>query len=344
MKERYRSRVRLVVSSTVGALLFGGMLWYVGVDKLLVAMGQASPLWLVLCASMAFPTCLIRAWRWKLLLTPLKGDVRVTNTFWSISVGFLVNTVIPIGIGELIRTYILCGKEKLSFAGGFSSIVAERTLDMLGVVTLGVVLLLIQPVGTNVPQWFLDAFKAVVILLAIFLTVIIVGARRETPLIGLLNRILNPISFLSKRRDKILSVTRNLIKGVRAVSQSPELLLKNLIATSAALLLQLLGVLFLFNAFNHPAPLTVIFLGTLITWFTFIIPAPPGYMGTYEAYWVLIFLGLGLTQVNLLLAMGVTLHIIDLIIIIGLGGLGVVWLGLSFGEIFRMRGDKGHER
>lgn len=68
-----------------------------------------------------------------------------------------------------------------------------------------------------------------------------------------------------------------------------------------------------------------------------ILPAAPGQIGSYEAFWLLIFTLLGVTQVDLLLAIGVVSHLIMVLSIIIVGCLGVVWLGLSFGEIFTFK-------
>jgi uncharacterized membrane protein YbhN (UPF0104 family) len=68
-----------------------------------------------------------------------------------------------------------------------------------------------------------------------------------------------------------------------------------------------------------------------------ILPATPGYVGSYEAFWVLIFTLLGVTQADLLLAMGVISHLIGLLPTIILGCVSVVWLGVSFEEIFTFK-------
>jgi hypothetical protein len=69
---------------------------------------------------------------------------------------------------------------------------------------------------------------------------------------------------------------------------------------------------------------------------TYILPAAPGYVGTYEAYWALIFIALGITQTDLLLAMGVISHLLGITVIMTLGCIGVIWIGTSFKEIFRV--------
>jgi hypothetical protein len=64
------------------------------------------------------------------------------------------------------------------------------------------------------------------------------------------------------------------------------------------------------------------------------------YVGSYEAFWLLVFFTLlGATEMDsaLLLAIGVISHLIRLLPIVILGCISVVWLGVSFGEIFTFK-------
>jgi len=67
-----------------------------------------------------------------------------------------------------------------------------------------------------------------------------------------------------------------------------------------------------------------------------ILPATPGYVGSYEAFWAVIFFSLGVPE-NLLLATAVISHLVGLLPIIILGCISVVWLGVSFEEIFTLK-------
>ena len=51
----------------------------------------------------------------------------------------------------------------------------------------------------------------------------------------------------------------------------------------------------------------------------------------------MIFTLLGVTQTDLLLAMGVVSHLIGVVPIVIIGSVSVVWLGISFEEIFSFK-------
>lgn len=329
--------VRLLVFLLVGVLLLAGLLWWVGVDRLWAAMSGASPLWLLASALMIFPGYLVRALRWRLLLLPVKNRVGFSNAFWATVVGFMVNTLIPIRLGEFVRAYVLSERERIGFAPSFSSIMVERTLDLIGLLTIGFITMLMLPLGTDLPDWILEGFKAIGILIGIILAVIVLGVKRENVILKLLGRVLAFIPLLNRRTNKIVEFARSLIGGLKGLSQNPKMFAVNMALTWVLWLLYCLTIYFFFKAFSYPVSVVTIILGGVLLSLASILPAAPGYVGTYEAYWVLIFMALGIVQTDLLLAMGVTSHLLGIATMIILGCIGIICLGITFSEAFKIR-------
>jgi uncharacterized protein (TIRG00374 family) len=329
-----RNRIQILISSAFGVVVIVLMLIYVGIDNLLSIMSQASPIWLLASGLTFIPSYLMRAWRWGILLSSVKNPIKLSNTFWATSVGLMVNTIIPLRVGEFIRSFILSEREKISFASSFSTILAARIIDLLGLLTLGVLSILFLPIGTSIPSWILDALLLVCLLVVFLLLMIIIGTRREERLISYFDSFFAKIFFLSKRRAMIIGMIRDAIEGTRSISSNRGRLIKTFIITCLIWFFQTIGVWFVFEAFGFEAPIGIIFFGGIIVSLSYILPASPGYVGTYEAYWLLIFLGLGLTGTDQLLAMGIARHLINLSFFLILGSLGISWLGLSYGKIF----------
>jgi uncharacterized protein (TIRG00374 family) len=63
----------------------------------------------------------------------LGGKISFLNTFWAMNLGYLLNTVIPLRLGEFGRAAFLAkrGNQRVSYLEAFASIVAERILDLL---------------------------------------------------------------------------------------------------------------------------------------------------------------------------------------------------------------------
>lgn len=123
------------------------LLWYVLKD---VDFGEVlenistGNMWLlglsVLVATSGF---LIRALRWRVLLTPVLPRSRLRSRFAGVAIGFMANNILPARVGEVARPYALSRLEPVSVAAAFGSLVVERFMD--GLILL---LFLIIPVLT----------------------------------------------------------------------------------------------------------------------------------------------------------------------------------------------------
>jgi uncharacterized protein (TIRG00374 family) len=332
-----KNTIRIGASLVVGILLLVALIWWTGIDKIGAAIGSASPLWLAAAAFTILPVYILRAIRWKLLLSPVKKTVRVSTAFWSTAVGFMVNTLIPIRLGEFVRAYILGEKEGTGFAPGFSSIVVERTLDLIGLLSIGIVTMFLVSAQAGLSRIVVDIFTAVAVLIAVILVVIIVGIKKEDLVIRLVTGTASKIPLVKKYTARIADFTSSLIKGLQGLSQNPKMFTANISLTWILWLIQTSVIYLTFEAFNYPLPFVAALLGGVLIYLSFILPATPGYVGSYEAFWVLIFTLLGVTQTDLLLAMGVISHLIGLLPTMIVGCVSVVWLGASFEEIFTFK-------
>lgn len=78
----------------------------------------------------------VRALRWKILLHPLKADTRLRSRFAGVSIGFALNNVFPARLGELARAFALTQAEFVPVSGVIGSLVVERFLDTIVLVSL----------------------------------------------------------------------------------------------------------------------------------------------------------------------------------------------------------------
>ena len=184
-----KNTIRIGVSLVVGILLLVALIWWTGIDEIVTAIGSASPLWLAASAAVVIPAYILRAIRWKLLLYPVKSTVHIGNTFWSTAIGSMVNTLIPIRLGEFVRAYILGEKEATGFAPSLSSIVVERTLDLIGLLSIGIVSMFLVSTQAGLSSLVVNIFTAVALFIAIVLAIIVVGIKKEDLIIKVLTRI-----------------------------------------------------------------------------------------------------------------------------------------------------------
>jgi hypothetical protein len=86
---------------------------------------------------------LIRAVRWKVLLTPVQAETRFGARWVAVCIGFMGNNLLPARVGEFARAYAFSRMETVSASAAFGSLLVERALD--GTVLL---LFLVIPVLT----------------------------------------------------------------------------------------------------------------------------------------------------------------------------------------------------
>ena len=97
--------------------------------------------YLMLAAMINLFQMVIRAWRWKVLLDPVK-KTEFSNRLLSVLIGFAANCVLPARLGEFIRADNMGQREGISRSSTFATIVIERLAD-------GFTILLILLIGVQ---------------------------------------------------------------------------------------------------------------------------------------------------------------------------------------------------
>jgi len=87
---------------------------------------------------------LVRAFRWKFLLLPLK-ETHLSNLFSTTIIGYMVTSLIPGRLGEIVRPYLLGQKEGISKTAAFATIIVERVFDLITLLALFSLYLMLAP-------------------------------------------------------------------------------------------------------------------------------------------------------------------------------------------------------
>ncbi|MDH5762041.1 MAG: flippase-like domain-containing protein [Nitrospinota bacterium] len=102
----------------------------VSVSELMDSFRQVNYVWLLPTFLLMCLTYVARAIRWRVLLLPVREEVKTWDLFSPLMVGFMAG-VLPARAGELIRAYLLGKKFELSFASSLATIVVERLFDLI---------------------------------------------------------------------------------------------------------------------------------------------------------------------------------------------------------------------
>ncbi|MBI4202144.1 MAG: flippase-like domain-containing protein [Chloroflexi bacterium] len=119
----------LIASASFIALL----LWRIDFQDTIEAFWKANYLWLLPAVAFYFVALYFRTLRWGVVLRPLK-DVPTGRLFPVMAVGYMANNLLPVRLGELVRSYYFGQREGVSKTATLGTIAIERVLD--GVVLL----------------------------------------------------------------------------------------------------------------------------------------------------------------------------------------------------------------
>ncbi len=86
--------------------------------------------WLVIFILIFFISHIIRALRWRIMLTSVKRDASLLNLFGAVMVGYGVNCIVP-RLGEIYRALFAGKWENISRTSMFGSIIIERVIDII---------------------------------------------------------------------------------------------------------------------------------------------------------------------------------------------------------------------
>ena len=268
----------------IGISLFFLFLLFRKIDfhKLLAAFREMDYRYLLPAVFFTFISYFFRAVRWKYLLLPLK-KTRMKNLFPATIIGYMANNLLPARLGEFVRAYVLGEKEGLSTSAVFASLVVDRLFDGFTVLLI----LLLTFFTVKLPPGMGKVQNGLVVggyvTLAVYITVVIflVTLKRKTlQTINLIAWFLKP--FPAKVSEKIIPLLGSFIEGVRLSSRPAELVA--LLSTSGVIwFFAIWPVDLLLRSFGIILPITASMFIMVFLVFAVMVPASPGYVGTYHA-------------------------------------------------------------
>lgn len=137
---------RFLIGFVLSVFFLGVFLWRAEVDKIWEAFQSANYLYIIPAVAMYLTSLLWRTIRWKVILSPI-GEYQVARLWPVVIVGYAANNVLPVRLGELVRSYFLNIREGISKTTALATILIERVSDGMALLLLvGVVAIFIPPV------------------------------------------------------------------------------------------------------------------------------------------------------------------------------------------------------
>ncbi|RQW85351.1 MAG: UPF0104 family protein [Geobacter sp.] len=223
----------------------------------------------------------LRAYRWKLLLMEDK-QTSMANLFSATAIGYMANNLLPARVGELVRVYVLGEKEGIDKGTVFASLVLDRLFDGFSVLLI----LLLTLFTLHLPGD--DAEIRTVLVTGGYLTVtayliiiafLVLLKKKTVATLQVAALLLKP--FSPRLAELVIPLLGSFIKGIR-LSSRPSIFL-GLIASSAAIWAFALWPIDLaLQSFGIALPLTASLFIMVLLVIAVMVPASPGYIGTYH--------------------------------------------------------------
>jgi uncharacterized protein (TIRG00374 family) len=285
---------RVWLGLLISALFAYLALRHVDPSRMWLVIRSADPALYALVVLLTLFQYLIRAWRWRILIEPIK-KTSLSSRLYALMIGFAANCIFPVRLGEIIRANTLGQREHISASSTFGTIVVERIFDGLTLLLF----LMIGLIGTRFPEEW-NSVGASLRATAIFLLVsylllisFLIGFKvKAKPFLNLLDRLL----FLVPRkfRSRIIEVVWNFSLGL-AMPRDPTrwvlVAFYSLLLWSASLCQIKLVEL----AIHLHMPLISPFLVMAMASFGVMIPSAPGFIGTFHlsVQYAFLFYGIG---------------------------------------------------
>ena len=332
------------LGSAVGAGFLLFFFWRVDLGELLDAFGQASYLYLVPAAAAYFVALAFRAMRWQFLLRPVR-DVPWRRLYPVLAVGYMANNVLPMRLGELVRSYYLARREPVSASTALATILVERVFDGIALLFLLAVAALFLPVA-GLAEHVSDAVRvpvSVVVVAAVApflaaLTLMVVAALRPLGFLRVLSFFTGRLpQRVTGMVDGLLSRFVEGFRGLDRPRRLAALLLWSLpVWLAEAVVFYLVAVGFgIDDHFSSMGLLMAAMLvATSLSNLATAVPSSPGSVGPFELLAALALEFLGVER-DLASAYALVLHVVLLLPVAGIGILHLVTRGVRLGDLVR---------
>jgi uncharacterized protein (TIRG00374 family) len=273
----------------------------------------------------------IRGVRWKLFLNPV-GQVSTLKAIQLYQVGVFLNFLLPIRGGEVVKCFLLKRSTGIAVSQSLPTVAMDKALDLMPALFI-MALVPLFGVPMDVKLWLVLAFVGG-ILLSLLVFVLLAACKREAA-IGLLQRLtrLLPKAIASKIEGFATGFVDSLLLG----ASQPRIFLPAMLLTCVAVACDGLFAMLAFWTIGFPIPFGTALFGYAVYNMFYILPTPPGQVGSNEAVGFLVFHGLLKVAPNDVAAMFFFSHPWAALLMCATGLACLSALGLTLSGVIRVR-------
>lgn len=318
-------KFNMIIGPLIGALFLYLTVRKIDFANCWVYIRQAGLTWIMLAVLVYSSAFVIRSVRWKYIISPLKV-IPPGQLFSYLILGFFMNNLLPLRLGELVRAHVTGQKAGVTRSGVLATVVVERLFDGLAYVSLFFVTILILPF----PAWTKKSMAVGSVLFIAVLFVLFMVAKNQE----FAERMFSLVPLPSRFRMKVNAMFSNFISGLQSLGHAPSLV-KVFVFSIAVWTIEALVFFVLGKSFGMQLSFFQGMLVMIIIGMGAILPTAPGYVGTVEFLGTnaLFFMGVNRNQ-----AFGyiITLHVLQLLTVTFWGFRSLLTEKITFSELIRV--------
>jgi uncharacterized protein (TIRG00374 family) len=278
--------VRVTIGLIAAAVLVAAFLRLVSMGTVTHRLAHLNLGIALLCAVTFLAAYVVRAMRWRCLLTPDRVSIRRAVAIYQIAI--FLNWLLPIRGGEVAMSLLLRHTDGIPVNKSLAAVSMDKAMDLMPAACL----LAVAPfAGLHLNRTLWLVLTGALVALGAGAGVLAVAAWRRDLAVALVVRPLRAI-LPGGLRDRIAPFITGFIDTLLALLRRPRILLIAAGYTVLALTLDALFCLLAFLAVGVNVPLLVVLYGYTLFNLSFILPSPPGQIGSNELIGLLIFSGI----------------------------------------------------
>jgi uncharacterized protein (TIRG00374 family) len=237
----------------------------------------------LLCGVAFLGAYVVRAMRWRRLLAPCDVSRRRAAAVYQVAT--FVNWLLPVRAGELVKSLLLRRSNGIEVSRSLATVSMDKAMDLLPAVGL---LAVLPFVGLHLsrPLWLLLLSALVVV--GLLAGALALTAWRRDSALAVLRRVL-AVVLPRRMRDRAEPFLLRFVETLQGLIRQPGLMAIAAAYTVVAVGLDALFCLLAFRAVGVAVALPVVLYGYTFYNLAYILPTPPGQVGSNEVIGLLIF-------------------------------------------------------
>ena len=320
-----RRTIQAGVLLLVGLLILVGVLRTVHPAEVASAISHASPALVVLGALGSVAFLLLRGWRWKVILDASAPNARLGDATAVTAMGFAVNSVAAFKVGEILRFAAIAPRAGIAVGEAAGTVVVERVMDVLALLVIALAAGAVSG-AASAGGGLWGGVAAISVLFAAVGLVAYVLVSNQQRAMRWWSRF---TAYLPARfHGRAESLAASVLRGFSSLRSARRL--AAIFALSLAVWIVADAGLYAYFRSLTPQlkPATLVLAMTLFI-ISQAVSITPGSVGTYEGFFLLVFIPFGAQPPALLTAVAVISHVGGIFIFLVAGALGVLWLRLT---------------